>query len=339
MSEEVTSKKRSMPGPQRAALFLMALGEHEAAEILKHMGPKEVQLLGTTMTAMHDIRQEQIASVLDDFVEHVGNQTSLSIGAEDYLRKVLKKALGNEKANSIMSRISLGVNSKGLEALKWMDPKAVSEIIKNEHPQIIAIVLIYLENEHAAQVLKFLPEELRSDIIMRIAKLDGVHPSALSELDALMDRRVDVDSEVKLANIGGYKVAASILNGVPPNVESSIFEKLGQIDADLTQRIQDQMFIFENLLQLDDRGMQILLREISSDALVVALRGTSIDMQEKVFKNMSKRAAEMLRDDLETRGPVRLAEVEEAQKNILTVARKLSEEGQIMLGSGGDDFV
>lgn len=339
MSENNAGKKRSLPGPQRAALFLMALGEHEAAEILKHMGPKEVQVLGTTMTGMHDIRQEQIAAVLDDFIEYVGNQTSLSIGSEDYLRKVLKKALGNERASSVMSRISLGVNSKGLEALKWMDPKAVSEIIKHEHPQIIAIVLVYLESDHAGQVIKFLPEEIRSDVIMRIAKLDSVHPSALSELDALMDKHVDIGTEIKLSNIGGVKVAASILNGVPPAVESDILKKLSEIDADFSQKIQDQMFIFENLLQLDDRGMQTVLREISSDALVVALRGTSTEMQEKIFKNMSKRASEMLRDDLETKGPVRLAEVEEAQKSILTVARKLAEEGQIILGSGGEDFV
>ncbi|MBA3582154.1 MAG: flagellar motor switch protein FliG [Gammaproteobacteria bacterium] len=326
-------------GAQRAALLLMALGENQAAEVLKHMSPKEVQMLGTTMREFNNVTQPQIAAVLDEFAQSVGNQSSLSIGADDYLRKVLNRALGKEKAGSILSRISMGANTKGLDTLKWMDPRMIAELIKKEHPQIIAIVMVYLDKEQAGAVLGLLPEDIRGDVVMRIANLDGIHPSALLELDSLLNTRFSGDFETKVANVGGTRVAAEILNSLKGKLGESVVSQLDEIDAEVSSKIQDQMFIFENLLDIDDRGMQTLLRDVSTDKLVLALKGSSVEMQDKVFKNMSKRAAEMLHDDLESRGPVKLSEVEEAQREILTTARKLADDGKIMLGGGGDDFV
>lgn len=334
-----------MSQSQRAALFLMTLGENQAAEILKHMEPKEVESLSTTMRSLGDVKQSQIADVLDEFLKSVGNQSSLSLGSEDYLRSILQKALGRDKAQSVLSRIAIGVNSKGLDMLKWMDPQAICDIIQKEHPQIVSIVLVYLEREHASQVLALLPEEVQANVVKRIATMDNINPSALNELDAILEQRFSGSggstpvATQKLPNVGGIRSAAELLNGLKSDLSSSVIEKITEADVELSMKIQDQMFIFENLMELDDRGMQTLLREISSDDLVLALKGSGEEMQNKIFKNMSSRAAEMMRDDLETKGPVRLKEVEEAQKNILTIARTLADDGKIMLGDGGEDFV
>ena len=330
----------SMTRAQRAALFLMALGENQAAEILKHMEPKEVEALGTTMRGLGTITQTQIGLVLDEFLKSVGNQSSLSLGTDDYLKSILQKALGKERSQTIMSRISIGTSSKGLDMLKWMDAKTIAEIIRNEHPQIISIVLVYLENQQASEILSLLPEEIRPDVVQRIATMDGINPTALNELDAIMEQRFSGSTSApKVSNIGGIRSAAELVNGLKGELSTEVLEKISEADVDLGAQIQEQMFVFENLLELDDRGMQTLLREISSDDLVIALKGASHEMQDKVFNNMSSRAAEMMRDDLETRGPVRLKEVEEAQKRVLVVARTLADDGKIMLGDQGDDFV
>ncbi len=329
----------SMSQSERAALFLMALGENKAAEVLKHMGPKEVQNLGATMRTLGEVTQAQIATVLDEFLRSVGNQSSLSIGSEDYLKNILQKALGREKAQSVLSRISIGSNSRGLDMLKWMDAQAIYDLIRNEHPQIIAIVLVYLEKDQAADVLALLSEEIRAEVVMRVANMDGINPTALNELDTVMEQRFSGTPNVKVSNIGGVRTAAELVNGLRGEHSSSVIEKMTEKDAELSNKIQDQMFIFENLLELADRDMQALLREISTDSLVIALKGASKEMQDKIFRNMSKRAAEMMRDDLETKGPVRLKEVEEAQKSILVVARTLGDEGKIALGGAGEDFV
>ncbi len=325
--------------PQQAALFLMTLGENQAAEILRHMEPKEVQTLGESMKSLNDITQEQIAEVLDSFVQNVGNQSSLSIGTEEYLKSILQKALGQEKAQSIMSRISMRTATKGLETLKWMDVRAINDLLRNEHPQIIAIILVSIDKDQASGVLALLPESVRADVVMRIARMDGINPSALIELDAIMERQFDGPLDIKVNDVGGIRAAAEILNGVTGDTGTKLLEDITEMDAETSAEIQENMFIFENLLEVDDRGFQTLLREVSSDSLVIALKGSSQEMQAKVFKNMSKRAAEMLQDDLETRGPIKLKEVEEAQKAIITVARNLAEEGKIMLGSGGEEFV
>ncbi|MEJ2687178.1 MAG: flagellar motor switch protein FliG [Gammaproteobacteria bacterium] len=325
----------SFSGTERAAILLMSLGEQDAAQVLRHMGPKEVQKVGAAMAAMTNISRGQVSAVLDEFVETVETQTSLGVGSDEYVRKVLVDALGEDKAGSLIDRILLGHNTKGLESLKWMDARAVAEIIRLEHPQIMAIVLSYLDSDHAADVLSHLTARVRADVLLRIATLDGVQPSALQELDEIMEKQFSGKDNVKSSSVGGVKAAANILNFVDSALEGEIVEALKEADADLGQNIQDLMFVFDNLADVDDRGIQALLREVSSENLIVALKGAEEALREKVFKNMSKRAAEMLRDDLEAKGPVRLSEVEAAQKEILAIARRMSEAGEIVLGGKG----
>ncbi len=327
-------------GPIDAAILLMALGEQEAAEILRHMEPDELQRLGEAMTALDGVSQQQINGTLHKFFDNIRDETALDLGSRDYLSKTLMRALGREKAGSILSQIRTeegGPNS--LEALKWMHPRSIATILRGEHPQIIALVLLHLRREQAGQVLDMLPEVSRTDIVVRISELDVVHPSALEELDGIIAHLFETNHQPELTGLGGIKAAAEILNGVSSESESRIFEELAELNHDLGDQIQENMFIFENLLSLDDRGMQTLLREVSSDQLVVALKGSNSAMQQKVFKNMSSRAADLLRDDLAAKGPVRLAEVEEAQKAVLNAANRLAEDGVIMLGGKGDDFV
>ncbi len=329
-----------MSGADRAAVLLLTLGEESAAEVLKHMGPKEVQKVGSAMAAMSNIAREQVSAVLEDFTETVQEQTALGVGAEDYIRKVMVEALGEDKAKGLMDRILLGSSTKGLEALKWMDARAVAELIRLEHPQIQAIVLSYLDNDHAAEILGFLPERTRHDILLRIATLDGVQPSALQELDEILERQFVGNQNVQSSSVGGIKAAADILNFVDSSIEGEVMEAIKDVDAELGQKIQDLMFVFDNLIDVDDRGIQALLREVSSETLILALKGADEAMKEKIFSNMSKRAAEMMRDDLENKGPVRLSEVEAAQKEILAIARRMSESGDIVLGGkGAEQFV
>ncbi len=329
-----------LSGTERAAILLMSLGEKDAAEILKHMGPKEVQKLGQAMAGLNNVSKVQVSEVLDELISSIDGQTSLGVGSEDYIRKVLNQALGADKASGLIDRILIGRNTKGLEALKWMDPRAVAEIIRLEHPQIIAIVLSYLDGDQSAEVLKQMPERMQSDLLMRIATLDGIQPSALRELDEIMERQFAGNTaNVKSASVGGIKTAANILNFIDSAREVKIMETIKDVDADIGQKIEDLMFVFDDLASVDDRGMQAILREISGEVLIMALKGADEDLKEKIFKNMSKRAAEMLRDDLEAKGPARLSEVEAAQKEILAIARRMSEAGEISLGGKGEDFV
>ena len=330
----------NLSGTERAAVLLMTLGEEDAAEVLRLMGPKEVQKLGSAMASMTNISRHQVTQVLGEFVQIVEEQTALGIGTEEYVRKMLVAALGEDKAGGLIDRILLGRSSKGLEALKWMDARAVAEVIRLEHPQIIAIVLAYLDADHAAEVLKLLPERQRPDIMMRIASLDGIQPQALKELDEILEQQFSGSSNVKSSTVGGVKAAAEILNFVESSMESEIMEQVAEADTEMADQIQDLMFVFDNLADVDDRGIQTLLREISSETLIVALKGADEQIKERIFSNMSKRAAEMLRDDLEAKGPVRLSEVEAAQKEILSVARRLADAGEIMLGGkGGEQYV
>ena len=336
MSDKAVPKRS---GVERAAILLLTLGEQAAAEVLKHMGAKEVQRVGGAMATMANVTRDEVSAILKDFSDGVESQTSLGVGADEYIRKVLVNALGEEKAASIIDRILLGHSSKGLEALKWMDPRAVAELIRQEHPQIIAIVLAYLDPDHAAEVMTAFPDWLRVDVVMRIATLDGIQPSALSELDEIMEKRFAGNTSVKTSILGGPKVAANIMNFFDGSQSSMMMNDINKADEQLATRIQDLMFVFDNLLEVDDRGMQELLRGIASDRLLLALKGADDRLKEKVFKNMSQRAAEMLKDDLEARGPVKLSDVEAAQKEILAVARKLADAGTISLGGKGEEYV
>ena len=331
---------KNLSGIQRSALLMLGLGEKHAAEILKHMGPKEVQEIGVAMASLSNITNSQMELVMQNFVATIGEQTSLGLGSDEYIRNMLTSALGSDKAGGIIDRILLGRNSKGLEQLKWMDPRAIAELIRLEHPQIIAIVMSFLDPDQAAGVLDEFPERVRTDVVMRVATLDGIQPAALQELDEILDKQFSGASNVKSSALGGIKKAADILNFVDGAIESKVIEQISEADEELSQQIQDNMFVFENLIDVDDRGMQTLLREVSSDQLLLALRGAPEDLREKIFANMSSRAAEMLKDDLEAAPPAKLSDVEAAQKEILTVARRLSDAGEINLGgSGAEEFI
>ncbi len=326
-------------GAERAAILLMSLGEAEAAQVLKHLGAKEVQKVGQAMAALNSVTRERAAMVVERFVDELENQTSLGVGADDYVRRVLIGALGEDKATGLIDRILLGRNSKGLEALKWMETRAVADLVRNEHPQIVAIVLAYLDPDQAADILAQLPERMRGDVLMRIARLDGIQPQALRELDEIMEKQFTGGGNLKSSSVGGIKVAANILNLMDSAVEGQIISTISESDADLGTKIQDLMFVFDDLADVDDRGVQALLREANNDMLCLALKGADPRVREKFTKNMSKRAAEMLLEDMEAKGPVRLADVEAAQKDILAAARRLAEAGEIVLGGKGEEFV
>ena len=333
-NEQANPKK--LTGPEKAGVLLLTLGEEVAAEILQFMGPKEVQLVGSTMTTMVDISRPTVESVIDNFFDVLESQTGLGIGNDSYIRGMLEKALG-DKAGNVIDRILLGSGSNGLESLKWMDAKSIAEIIRLEHPQIIAIVLSSLESDSAAQVLSNLPENTRAGILMRIATLDGVQPAAIKELDSIMEEYFSDNENVKSSMVGGEKTAADILNFMDTSFEAKLMEQVKTENEELAARIEDLMFVFDNLREVDDRGIQTMMREVSTDLLTLALKGVDEDFQQKFLKNMSSRAAEMLVEDMEAKGPVKLSEVEAAQKEILGIARKLEESGEISLGGGGGE--
>lgn len=323
----------------QAAILLLSLGEQDAAEVLKHMAPKEVQRLGSAMTSMNNVQQSDVQLVMQNFVEQAKNLTGIGMGSESYIRNMLVTALGEDKANGLADRILMGGSTTGLDTLKWMDGRAVADIIRNEHPQIQAIVLAYLDADQSAEVLTFFVEKVRLDIMMRIASLDTVQPVALQELNDILEKQFSGNAGARTKAMGGYKVAAEIMNNLDGSAETELMDSIKEVDEDMGNQIQDLMFVFDNLKEVDDRGIQQLLREVSSEMLIIALKGADNELQEKIFSNMSKRAAELLRDDLEVKGPVRMSEVEGAQKEILIIARRMADAGEIMLGGGGEEMV
>ena len=330
---------RELAGADRAAILLMVLGEQEASKVLQHMSPDELQQLGQAMTNIKDVSQGEIFNVMTIFSDDTKSKTPLDIGAYDYLKRVLKGALGKNKAKSILSRIMLGPDAKGLELLKWMNAETIADFVKDEHPQIVSTLLTQLDGELAGQVLETLDNSMKSRVIERIALMEDVNSEALDELDELVEDYFKKEKPNKIPSVGGPSIAANILNNVQADIESLVMEEINKHDKTLGEKIKGLMFVFDNLLDVDDRGMQSILREAPQDKLVLALKGASKDVRDKIFKNMSKRAAEMLRDDLETAGPAKLSDVEDAQKEILEVALRLAEEGKIMLGSNSDDFI
>jgi len=327
-------------GIHKSAILLMSLGEEEASRVFRHLGPKEVQKLSEAMAALNDIKQETIESVLEEFCLLANGKTSLGQGALDYLRAVLTKALGEEKAAGLMDRISQGDDTSGIESLKWMDAASAAELIKNEHPQIIATILVHLERDQSSAILALFTERLRNDVLLRIATLDSVQPTALRELNGVLSKLLSGTDSIKKPRMGGVRTTAEILNFMPTALESDIIENFNQYDEEIAQKIMDEMFVFDDLLNVDNQGIQLLLREIQSDALITALKGAKEELRTKIFKNMSQRAAETLREDLESKGPVRVSEVEAEQKKILKTLRQLADDGRIALGGkGGDGFI
>lgn len=336
---KVDKPKTKLRSVDQAAILLMTLGEGDAAEILKHMGPKEVQRIGAAMTQLTNVQQQDVQAVMSNFLDEVRTLTGLGMGVDNYIRKMLVTALGEDKANGLIDRILLGGNTTGLDTLKWMEARSVADIIRNEHPQIQAIVIAYLDADQSAEILSYFPEKVRVDIMMRVASLDTVQPSALQELNDILEKQFSGNASSQTKTMGGYKVAAEIMNNLDGSIEADLMDAIKELDEDMGAQIQDLMFVFENLKDIDDRGIQALLREVSSDVLIVALKGADTDLQEKIFKNMSRRAAELLRDDLEAKPPVRLSEVESAQKEILTIARRMADAGEIILGSSGEQML
>lgn len=331
--------REPLTGSQRAALVLLSLGEAQAAEVLKHMGPREVQKLGMAMTTVSAVHRDTVAQVFDDFVESLAQPTAIGAGTDDYIRAVLTQALGEERASGLIDRILAGRNTSGLDTLKWMEPRAIAELVRNEHPQIIAIVLAHLDEDQAAEVLKCLTDRVRADVLLRIATLDGIPPNALNELNDVMARQFSGNQNLKSSTIGGVRMAANILNFMDSGQDEEILENINRIDEPLGARIRDLMFVFDNIADLDDRAIQTVLREISSDKLAVALRGAEAGVREKITANMSQRAAQILLEDMEARGPIRLAEVEAAQKEILAEVRRMADAGTIQLAAKQETFV
>ncbi len=329
-----------LDGVEKAAILLLSLSEEDAAQILKHLEPKQVQKVGMAMAQIDDLNQAKISAVHKLFIEQIQNFSTIGFQSEDFIRRALTAALGEEKASNLIDQIILGGGAKGLDSLKWMDSKQVANIIRNEHPQIQTIVLSYLEPEQSAEILSQFPEKVRLDLTMRIANLEEVQPAALQELNEIMEKQFAGQAGAQAAKMGGLKAAADIMNYLDTNVEGQLMDAIREHDEEMAQQIQDLMFVFENLLDVDDRAIQTILREVQQDALMKALKGADADLKEKILKNMSKRAAELLSDDLEAMGPVRVSEVEAAQKDILSVARRLADAGEIMLGGGGgEDFL
>ncbi len=327
-------------GVERAAILLMALGEQAASEVMKHMAPREIKKVGAVMADLENISRQQVENVLDHFCETMQNETGFGLGTDVYLRNVLTKALGPEHAGNVIDRILQGSDNKGLETLKWMDARSVSELIVQEHPQIIAIILSYLESEHSAEILTFSPENIRADVLMRIATLDGIQPAALSELNDILEKQLSGRRNIKTTAVGGVKIAAKILNNIENSIEGEILNDINEFDAELGQKIQDMMFVFDDLMTVDDRDIQTILREISSESLVLSLKAADELLKDKITKNMSKRAALMLNEDIEARGPVRLSVVTDAQKDIITVIRRLALAGDISIGdSAREEYI
>ena len=316
----------------------MTLGEQTAASVLKHMDVEEVQRLGVAMAGLSDVPRERVTDVLGQLLVAVQGKTPIGIGTNDYLRRVMTDSLGERRAGAMLGRIMKGRESTGIDALKWMEPRAVAEIVGHEHPQIIATILAHLPSRQAADVLKELDAAIQADIAMRMARLDEVPETALHELDGIVERQAKEAGAVKTAKLGGVKAAAEMINLMGPK-QATMIEAIQAEDAELGELIKDALFVFDNLLDIDDRGMQAILREVQADSLATALKAADEEIKEKVFKNMSKRAAEILRDDIASKGPVRLSEVEQAQKEILAVVLRLSEEGTVMLAGGGDEYV
>jgi flagellar motor switch protein FliG len=324
-------------GLQDAAVFLMSLGEEEAAEVFKHLSPKEVQKLGEAIAKTKSITRERVDDVVFKFTNIAAAQSLLVSDSGDYVRSVLKRALGDDKAALLIDRILQGGDVSGIESLKWMDPLSVAELLRNEHPQIVAAILVHLDFDQSADILKNLTERQRNEVMLRIATMEGIQPTALKDLNEVLFKVLAGGDKIRKASLGGIKTAAEMINLMGTVIEGTVLESIRGHDPDLAQKIMDKMFVFDDVMKLDDKAIQMILKEVASESLIVALKGAGPELKEKFLANMSSRAAETLREDLESRGPMRLSEVEAQQKEILKTVRRLADEGQIVIAAGGDD--
>lgn len=339
MSDALRDEMSRMTSTDRSAVIMLLLGEQQAADIIRYLNPREVQALGSAMIGVADLSQEAVNIVLDDFVVTIKQQTSLGLGTGDYVEKVFNRALGEDKAATVLGRIMPGQSSKGLEILRWMDARSIGDMIGEEHPQVVAIILSVLEYDVAADVLNFLPAENRAEIMQRVASLETVQPSAMDELEGIMKQQFSSSSSAKSSSFGGVSTAAKIMNFTKVNLETAIMNGVSGLDEELALKIQDSMFTFENLGGVDNRAIQVLMRNVESDLLMTALKGAGEEVRDKFLDNMSQRARIMFLDDMEAKGPIRITDVEDAQKTIMRLARVLSDKGELVLAGRGDDFV
>ena len=335
-SDALRREMSELTGTQRAAVLMLLLGEEQAANIIRFLSPKEVQGLGAAMVQVAELSQEAVNAVLDEFLAEIKRQTNLGLGTSDYVDKVFRRALGDDKAASVLGRINPGHGSKGLEILTWMDARSIADMIKAEHPQVVAIILSVLETGVAAEVLNFLPPDARAEIMQRVASLEQVQPSAMDELEAIMTKQFSTNSSSKSSSLGGVKAAANILNQTKTTLEAAVMSGLREIDPDLMQQIQDNMFTFENLVGVDNKGISKIMANVDPDMMMKALKGASEAVKEKFLGSMSERARGMFRDDMEALPPMRLSDVETAQKMVMRAARKLADAGDLVLGGGAD---
>jgi len=335
-SDALRREMSELTGTQRAAVLMLLLGEEQAANIIRFLSPKEVQGLGAAMVQVAELSQEAVNAVLDEFLAEIKRQTNLGLGTSDYVDKVFRRALGDDKAASVLGRINPGHGSKGLEILTWMDARSIADMIQAEHPQVVAIILSVLETGVAAEVLNFLPPDARAEIMQRVASLEQVQPSAMDELEAIMKKQFSTNSSSKSSSLGGVKAAANILNQTKTTLEAAVMSGLRDIDPDLMQQIQDNMFTFENLVSVDNKGIAKIMANVEPDLMMKALKGASEAVKEKFLGSMSERARGMFRDDMEALPPMRLSDVETAQKMVMRAARKLADAGDLVLGGGAD---
>ena len=323
-------------GVMKSAILMLALGQEEAAEVMKFLSPKEVQKLGAAMTTLKSVGREQVDAVVDDFLTAADLTADIGMDSDEYIRSVLQKALGDDEASNVLHQILESRDATGIISLRLMDAATVAEFIQNEHPQIIATILVHLEPDHASKIIGYFPNSLRQDVMLRIATLDGVKPVALRELNDVMNKLLTGNDSLKKKSMGGIKVAADIINFMSGDNETVVMEGLKSYDDDMAQKIMDEMFVFDDIIDIEDKAIQVILKEVQSDMLIIALKGTTEQMREKIFNNMSSRAAEMMKEDLEAKGPVKLSEVEAQQRKILQIVRRLADEGEIQLSGRGD---
>jgi len=337
---EPTSGSTNLSPAEKAAVLMMALGEADAAEVIKFLSPREVNRLSGAIARLNKVPKTTVENVMVEFVARIRDETVIGLGVTEYLRNALGRALGEERASALLERIMNGGDSAGIEAVKWEDPRVVAEMIREEHPQIIAMILAYVEPEQAQDVMQVLPDGVIEQVIPRLATLEVIPPSAVRELnEALEDQLAGESQQVRLSNVGGIKAAAEILNRFEASRAQSVLDRIKSMDPELSQRIYDNMFVFHDLLEVDDRSIRTLLQEINQSLLVPALKGVDAAVREKVTRNMSQRAAESLNEEIEAKGPVRVAEVEAAQKEIITIAKRLEQEGRIILRTDAKDLV
>lgn len=328
-----------MSGARRSAILLLSLDEDSAAEVFKYLSTQDVETVSLEMARLQQVSHEEMRQVLDDFFDETEQYAAINLLSSDHIRSVLTKALGSERAETLIEDIlDASGTSSGIDKLNLMEPAMVAELIRDEHPQIIATILVHLERGQAADILQLFEDRQRNDIVLRIATFSGVQPAALQELTEVLGGMLD-GQNLKRSKMGGVRTAAEILNLLNTNQEESAIETLRAHNEELAQKILDEMFLFENLLDVDDRGIQMILKEVDTNSLVVALKGAEPALLDKFLRNMSQRAAQLFREDLEARGPIRVSQVETEQKAILLIVRRLADSGEIVLGGGDDSYV